>query len=202
MRQIKEKSRIYLNNIHDIEEYLVDRVEELEKLAEDKNHKNPIVFMGLSSIFDLLSYLPYTDNQMNKWKNKNGVDKVSPRYKAFLSDYVFDSCNIQNLTSKDLADMFYKYVRCGLDHAFSTSGNRQFRVLLDHEKTTIPELVEIVDKSGNVIENGIIFYAIGTVNLLRHAVMKILKEVNNNKLLEQQIIRRLSIKKPLTRNYE
>lgn len=161
-----------------IEKYLNERVAELRKLANDNNHKNPYVFMGISAIFDLLSYLPYDNTQMNKWKDKKGNDKVSERYKQFLKDYVFDV--IQSKFSVPLNELFYNRVRCGLDHAFSTHENNKpkknlkCRVLLSHEQTSIEEVN--LQNADRTIEHGIQFTACAMVKLLEESIQKYLSK--------------------------
>ena len=180
-----------------IEKYLNERVTELRKLADDNNHENPYVFMGISAIFDLLSYLPYDNTQMNKWKDKNGNDKVSERYKQFLKDYVFDG--IQPKFSVPLNELFYKRVRCGLDHAFSTHDNKSTcRVLLSHEQTSIEE-VNLQNADGT-IEHGVLFTACDMVTLLEKSIQNIFKLVNSGKI-RHSIIDRFKDKKPLNKFY-
>lgn len=196
MRMLEVDEEISFNTIEQIRNYLFKRITELRKLSIDKNQENPYIFMGISSIFDLLSFLPYSDIQMNNWKDKKGHDRVSIRYKQFLKDFVFDNIN----TNLNLNELFYKRVRCGLDHSFSV-GNGEIYVLLSHEQSINPEEIYIKDVNGN-LENGVIFKASGMVDLLIHSIFKIFNEVNEGKISQQQIINRFREKKPLSRTYK
>lgn len=191
MRILEIDEEISFNTIKQIQDYLFKRISELRKLSVDENQENPYIFMGISAIFDLLSFLPYSNTQMKKWNNK-----VSIRYKQFLKDYVFDNIN----TNLNLSELFYKRVRCGLDHSFSV-GSDKIYVLLSHERSINPEEICIKDINGN-LENGVIFKAFGMVDLLIHSISKIFNEVNNGKISQQQIINRFCEKKPLSRTYK
>jgi len=191
MRTLEVDEEISFNTIEQIRNYLFKRITELRKLSIDKNQENPYIFMGISAIFDLLSFLPYSDTQMKNWKNKVGI-----RYKQFLKDYVFDNIN----TNLNLNELFYKRVRCGLDHSFSV-GSGEIYVLLSHEQSMNPEEIRIKDINGN-LENGVVFKAFGMVDLLIHSIFKIFNEVNEGKISQQQIINRFREKKPLSRTYK
>ncbi len=191
MRTLEVDEEISFNTIEQIRNYLFKRITELRKLSIDKNQENPYIFMGISAIFDLLSFLPYSDTQMKIWKNKVGI-----RYKQFLKDYVFDNIN----TKLNLNELFYKRVRCGLDHSFSV-GSDEIYVLLSHEQSINPEEIRIKDINEN-LENGVMFKAFGMVDLLIHSIFKIFNEVNEGKISQQQIINRFSEKKPLSRTYK
>lgn len=191
MRTLEVDEEISFNTIEQIRNYLFKRITELRKLSIDKNQENPYIFMGISAIFDLLSFLPYSDTQMKNCKNKVGI-----RYKQFLKDYVFDNIN----TNLNLNELFYKRVRCGLDHSFSV-GSGEIYVLLSHEQSMNPEEIRIKDINGN-LENGVVFKAFGMVDLLIHSIFKIFNEVNEGKISQQQIINRFREKKPLSRTYK
>ena len=196
MRTLIEQANLTIDfdDILKIKDYLNARVKELEKLANDENHKNPCVFMGISAIFDLLSNLPYSDGQMRHWNNR-----TTERYKKFLKDYVFDL--IQNSYEIRLNEAFYHRVRCGLDHAFSTGANHiNYRVVLSHENDSDPEEVNLQNIDGS-IDNGIIFTALGMIKLLKHSIDKIFDEVDNGHIIQTQIITRFRAKKPLSRFY-
>jgi hypothetical protein len=190
-----QNKTIIFDNVLKIKQYLDERIIELEKLATDENHKNPYVFMGISALFDLLSNLPYSDEQMSIWRNY-----VSPRYIQFLNDYVFDEIQQNFSQSINLGELFYKRVRCGLDHSFST-GNEQYRVLLSHENNAIPEEVELHNCNG-IIEYGIHFTALSVLNVLKHAINKLFNEIEQRIISDIQVIQRFSEKKPLSKFYE
>ncbi len=195
MRTLKEdpSKTIEFNSTAKIEKYLNERVAELRKLADDKNHENPYVFMGISAIFDLLSYLPYDDAQMQNWN-----ERVSPRYQKFLKDYVFDQ--IQSQFTAPLNELFYKRVRCGLDHAFSTHDSTSTcRVLLSHERKSIVE-VNLQNADGTN-EHGIMFTACAMVDLLEESIQKLFKQVNSRKIPCDRIENRFKAKKPLSKFY-
>lgn len=196
---IEDQSKtIKFDSTAKIEKYLNERVAELRKLADDNNHENPYVFMGISAIFDLLSYLPYDDTQMNAWKDTKGNDLVSARYKQFLKDYVFNKIQFQ--FNAPLNELFYQRVRCGLDHAFSTHDmNSTCRVLLSHDQTQIEE-VNLQNADGT-IEHGIIFTACAMIKLLKESIQKIFKQVNNGNIPYSRIENRFKAKKPLSKFY-
>lgn len=190
-----QNKTIIFDNVLKIKQYLDKRIIELEKLATDKNHENPYIFMGISAFFDLLSNLPYSNEQMNNWNNR-----VSPRYKQFLKDYVFDEIQQNFSQSINLGELFYKRVRCGLDHSFST-GDSHYRVLLSHENNVIPEEVELHNCNGT-IEYGIHFTALSVLNVLKHAINKLFNEIEQGIISDIQVIQRFSRKKPLSKFYE
>lgn len=198
MRKFKETNRTEFNTLNDIENYLMKRIQELTSLACDEKHKNPFIFADIACICDLVSYLPYSDQQMQKWR-KNGNDCVSERYKQFLNDYVF----IGNNGNYDLGSLFYHSVRCGIDHSFSvwSNKNKQIMILLSHGKNGFPEEAEIENKSG-CKHPGIIFHAIDVIDLLKQAVGKIFNDARIDRNLASQIIKRFNKKKPIAVMYE
>lgn len=193
MRKFKETNRTEFNTLNEIENYLTKRIQELTSLACDEKHKNPFIFADVACICDLVSYLPYSDQQMRNWH-----DAVSPRYKQFLNDYVFSKNG-----NYDLGSLFYQRVRCGIDHSFSVCSdkNQQVMVLLSHGINGSPEEVEVEDKYGCKYP-GIIFHAIDVIDLLKQAIEKIFNDARLDVNLATQLIKRFNKKKPIAVLYK
>ena len=125
---------------------------------------------------------------------------MTPRYKQFLNDYVFAGHNLKY----NLGDLFYRRVRCGLDHSFSTGSGKnkqEIIVLLDHEEYGFPEEVKI-KKKDKTICIGIVFNSLDMIELLKMAIVKIFDKANLDNNLKQQIITRFNDKNPLSTIYK
>lgn len=172
-----------LNNLNDIENYFLGRVDELEKQC---NEHAAWVFLSASAMINYLVNLV------------NGRETDREDYKNFILIYMpEDYKNFQYLNgNKDLDIQMYHTLRCGIVHNFSlfpdttgkNAGARVRSIALTHEDNKDGKHLDNHQGIKNNLDSAL-FVAEGFINDIKTAVKKIFNDAKSDMLLEQNILK-------------
>jgi len=180
-----------LNNINDIENYFLARVDELENQCQEHT---TWVFLCASAMINYLVNLV------------NGRETNKRDYKKFIIDYMPEGYkNFQFLNeNKDLDIQMYHTLRCGIVHNFSlfpnitgrNAGARVRSIALTHRNNKDGEHL---DNHEGIRKNldAALFVAEDFINDIKTTVKKIFNDAKNGVLLEQKILKWINEHPPI-----
>lgn len=172
-----------LNNINDIENYFLDRANELEQQCHEHT---TWVFLCASAMINYLVNLV------------NGRETNKRDYKRFIIDYMPEGYkNFQFLNgNKDLDIQMYHTLRCGIVHNFSlfpnsagiNAGARTRSIALTHKDNKDGEHLDNHEGIRKDLDAAL-FVAEDFINDIKTAVKKIFNDAKSDVLLEQNILK-------------